>query len=99
MKNSVASSRTIMTILGRFLGPLTRLPLIGNVLKPLAKSVLTPLGVTPAASATDEVINKKMFGSGNTTSIVSNEEMHDIMKIITSLNQVSWRIWSIDKKC
>ena len=78
-----------MTILGRFLEPLTRLPLIGNVLKPLAKSVLTPLGVTPAASATDEVINKKMFGSGNTTSIVSNEEMHDIMKIITSLNQVS----------
>ena len=34
--------------LGRLLGPLlkTRLPLIGNVLKPLAKSVLIPLGLT-----------------------------------------------------
>ena len=68
------------------------------MLKPLAKSVLTPLGVTAAASAIDEVIHKKMFGSGNTTLIASNEEMHDIMKIIKSLNQVSWRIWSIDKK-
>ena len=44
---------------GRFLdrpfGPLlkTGLPLIGNVLKPLAKSVLIPLGLTAAASATD----------------------------------------------
>ena len=34
--------------LGRLLGPLlkSRLPLIGNVLKPLAKSVLIPLGLT-----------------------------------------------------
>ena len=44
---------------GRFLDrPLglllkTGLPLIGNVLKPLAKSVLIPLGLTAAASATD----------------------------------------------
>ena len=38
--------------LGRFLGPLLKiwLPLIGNVLKPLAKSVLMPLGLTAAAS-------------------------------------------------
>ena len=41
--------------LGRLLGPLpkTRLPLIGNVLSPLAKSILIPLGLTTAASATD----------------------------------------------
>ena len=41
--------------LGRLLGPLpkTRLPLIGNVLKPFAKSILIPLGLTTAASATD----------------------------------------------
>ena len=52
--------------LGRLLGPLlkTGLPLIGNVLKPLAKSVLIPLGLTAAASATDAAIHKKMFGSG-----------------------------------
>ena len=59
--------------------------LIGNVLKPLAKSVLTPLGLTTAASATDAAIHKKMFGSGTTILTISNEEIHDIMKIVKSL--------------
>ena len=47
--------------LGRLLGPLlkTGLPLIGNVLKPLAKSVLIPLGLTAAALATEAAIHKK----------------------------------------
>ena len=47
--------------LGRLLGPLLKsgLPLIKNVLKPLAKSVLIPLGLTTAASATDVGIHKK----------------------------------------
>ena len=47
--------------LGRLLGPLpkTGLPLIGNVLKPSAKSVLIPLGITAAESATDAAIHKK----------------------------------------
>ena len=36
---------------------------MGNVLKPLAKSVLIPLGLTAAASATDAAIHKKMIGS------------------------------------
>ena len=31
--------------------------------KPLAKSVLIPLGLTAAAAATDPAIHKKMFGS------------------------------------
>ena len=45
--------------LGRLLGPLlkTGLPLIKNVIKPLAKSVLTPLGLTAAASAADAGIH------------------------------------------
>ena len=44
--------------LGRLLGSLlkTGLPLIGNALKPLAKSVLIPLGLTAVASATDAAI-------------------------------------------
>ena len=48
-------------ILGRLLGPLlkTGLPLISNVIKPLAKSVLIPLGLTAAASAADAGIHKK----------------------------------------
>ena len=70
--------------LGRVLGSLlkTGLPLKRNVPKPLAKSILTPLGLTAVASATGPAIHKKMFGSGNTTLIISNEETDDTMKII-----------------
>ena len=69
--------------LGRLLGPLlkTDLLLIGNVLKPLPKSVITHLGLTAAASATDAAVHKKMFGSGMTTLVISNEEKYDIIKI------------------
>ena len=55
---------------GRFLGGLldsllkTGLPLMKNVLQPLAKSILIPLGLTEASSATDGAIHKKMFVSG-----------------------------------
>ena len=60
--------------------------LIGNVFKPLAKSILITLGLTAAAAAaTDVAIYKKMFGSGTTTLIISNEEINDIMKIVKSL--------------
>ena len=47
--------------LGRLLGPLlkTGLPLIRSVIKPLAKSVLIPLGLTAAASTADAGIHKK----------------------------------------
>ena len=74
--------------LGRLLGPLlkTGLLLIKNVIKPLAKSVLIPLGLTAAASAADAGIHKKILGSGNmTTLIISNDEMGDIIKIVKSL--------------
>ena len=71
----------------RLLGPLlkTGLPLIGNALNPLAKSVLIPLGLTAAALATDAAIHK-MFESGFTL-IISNEERNDIMKIVESLEE------------
>ena len=52
-----------------------------NVLLLLAKSVLIPLVSTLAASATDAAIYNKIFGSGTTTLIISNEEMNDIIKI------------------
>ena len=57
--------------LSKLLGPIlkTGLPLIKNVIKPLAKSVLFPLGLTAAASASDAGIHKKILGSGNTTLI------------------------------
>ena len=63
------------------------LPLIGNVLKPLAKSILIPSGVTASVSATDAAIHKKMFGSNTITLIISNEEMNDIMKMLKSLEE------------
>ena len=44
-----------------------------------------PLGLT--AAARDAAIHKKMFGSGTTTLIISNEEMNDIMKIIKSFKE------------
>ena len=58
-----------------------------NVIKPLAKSILIPLGLTAAASPADTEIHKKILGSGkhNTTLIISNNEMEDIIKIVKSL--------------
>ena len=69
--------------LGRLIGPLIKsgLPLIRNVIKPLAKSVLIPLGLTAAASAADAGIRKKILGFDTTTLIISNEEMNDTIKI------------------
>ena len=56
-----------------------------NVIKPLAKSVLIPLGLTAAASAADPGIQKKILESGTTTLIISNDEMEDIIKIFKFL--------------
>ena len=52
--------------LGRLLGSLlkTGLPLIKNVIKPLVKSVLIPLGLTAAALASDSEIHKKNIRIG-----------------------------------
>ena len=48
-------------LLGKLLGPLLKagLPVMKSVIKPLAKSVLLPLGLTAAASAADAGIHKK----------------------------------------
>ena len=63
------------------------LSLMKSVIKPLAKGVLIPLGLTASASAADAGIHKKILGSGhnNTTLIISNDEMNDILKIVKSL--------------
>ena len=73
--------------LGRLLGPLLKTGslFLGNILKPLAQSVLLPLGLTAAAAATDAAIHKKMIGSGFTTLIISNEEINDIMEKVKSI--------------
>ena len=65
--------------LRRLLGPSSKtgLPLVKNLINPLAKSVLIPLGLTAAPSAEDAGIHKNILGSGATTLIVSNDEMED----------------------
>ena len=75
--------------LGGILGPLikTSLLLIENVHNSLAKSVLVPLELTAAASETDAAIQKKVFTSGMTKIINSDEEMNDIKKIIKCLEE------------
>ena len=62
------------------------------IIKPLAKSVLIPLGLTAATSAADTGIHKKILGSGNPSSshnntvlIISNDKIEDIIKIVKSL--------------
>ena len=76
--------------LGSLLKPLlkTGLPLIRNLLKPLAKSILISLGLTAATSETDGAIYKKKFGSYVTTLIISNEKINDVMKIGKSLERL-----------
>ena len=55
------------------------------MIKPLAKSVLIPLGLTAAASAADAGIHKKILGSGNmTTLIILNDEIRNFIKIVKS---------------
>ena len=73
--------------LGKLLDPLlqTGLALIKNVITPLAKSVLIPLGLTASASAVDAGIHKKILGSENTTLIISNKDIEDLIKIVKSL--------------
>ena len=78
------SGRFLSGLLGSLLK--TGLPLMKNVLKPLAKNVLITLGLTATASATDVAINRKMFGSGMTTLIIPNEEMNDVTIIVKSLD-------------
>ena len=71
------------------------MPLIGNILKALAKTALIRLGLTAVASATDAAIYKKMLGSDTnpsnlakrTTLIISNEEINSIMEIVKSLKE------------
>ena len=55
------------------------------MIKPLSKRVLILLELTGAASAADAGIHKKILGSGNTTLIISNNEIEDIIKIVKFL--------------
>ena len=72
------------------------MPLIKNILKPLALALA--LGLATAASATDAAVHKKMFGLGMTTVIIYNEEMHDIMKVVRALEESGSLVKSFAKQ-
>ena len=74
-------------VFSRLFGPLlqTGLPLIKNVITPLAKSVIIRLGLTAAVLAADAGIHKKILRSGTTTLIISNDEMKNFINIVNSL--------------
>ena len=61
---------------------------MNDMLKPLAKNVLIPLGLKAATSATSRVIQMKFFDSGMRTLINLNEEMDDIMRKVKSLKKL-----------
>ena len=69
-------------LLGKLLSKLAS-PLM-KVAMPLAKNVLTTLGLTAAMSAIDGSIQKKIHGSG-VKLIIEQEDMNDIIKIIEAL--------------
>ena len=85
--------------LGRLLGPLlkTGLPLMKNVIKPLAKSVLIPSRLTAAVSAAEAGIHKKILGSGTTTLVISNDEMKDIIRIVKFLEDSGLLLKEVSK--
>ena len=56
------------------------MPLLKLVIKPLGL-----LGVTAASSAIDAGVQKKIYGSGTRTLVISSEEMNGIMKIVQAL--------------
>ena len=75
----IQSGGFLGSLLSKLAGPLMK------IAAPLAKNILAPLGITAAASAIDAGIQNKIYGSGTTTLIISNEEMNDIMKITQAL--------------
>ena len=89
--HKIGQSQGFLGILWRLLLK-TRLPLMKNILTPLAKSLLVPLRLTAAAAVTDSAIFKKMFRFGrpsdlasrNRTLKVLNKEINDIIKIAES---------------
>ena len=85
-KNQLSNTLQSEGFLGRRIDPLLKpgLPLMKNLMKPLAKSVLIPTGLSAASPAADSEIHKKILRSGTTTLIISNDETEDIIDIVKS---------------
>ena len=78
IKKLIQSGGFLGKLLSKLASPLMKVAL------PLAKNVLSPLGLTAAMSAIDGSIQKKIHGSGIKL-FIEEEDMKDIMKIIEAL--------------
>ena len=87
----IQSGRFLGSLLSKIAGPLMKIAIL------LARNVSAALGIAAAASAIDAGIEKKIHGSGNTSLIISNEEMNDIMKIIQVLESSNILIKGVTK--
>ena len=113
-KTQLSKMTQLVGFLGTLLGLLliTGLPLMKNIIKPLAKSVLIPSGVT-AAAATDAGMHKRILGydrplssalpyghswHNNTILIISNDEIKDIVEIGKSLEDSSLLFKRVSEK-
>ena len=63
------------------------LPLMKNILTPLAKRFMLPLILLAGMSAADAETQNNIYGSGTTTLIISNKEVADIMKGLKLLKE------------
>ena len=54
---------------------------------PLVKKCFDSIRINSIISSKDATIQKKIYGSGTTALIISNEEMEDIMNIVKSLQE------------
>ena len=75
IKKILQSGGFLGKLLSKLAGPLMKVAL------PLAKNVLSPLGLTAAMSAIDGSIPKKIHGSG-VKLIIEEEDMNDIIKLL-----------------
>ena len=96
MKKLIQSGGFLGKLLIKLAGPLMK------VAMPLAKNILTPLGLTAAMSAIDGSIQKKIHGSGATKGagvklIIEQEDMNDIMKIIKALENFGVLLKGVSK--
>ena len=53
----------------------------------LGKNILAPLGLSAAMSTTDAAIQEKMYGWGNKTLIISDNDMNDLIRIVSALEE------------
>ena len=91
IKKLIQSGGFLGKLLSKLAGPLMK------VAMPLAKNVSATLDLTAAMSAIDGSIQKKIHGSG-VKSIIEQEDMNDIIKIIEALENSGILLKGLTKK-